>query len=91
MKRVFLLIVVPALLVALGFAQTPAASSNTKQMNIKVAWVALTATTTVAEDNTGQIFNITSSSADLKPHVGQDVKLIGQKQVLLRTALLSRN
>jgi len=29
MKRVFLLIVVPALLLALGFAQSPAASSNT--------------------------------------------------------------
>ena len=79
MKSVFLLIVVPALLVALGFAQTPAASSNTTQMNIKGCLGGSDGNYTVAEDNTGQIFNITTSSADLKPHVGQDVKLIGQK------------
>jgi hypothetical protein len=35
MKKAFLLIVVPALLVALGFAQTPAPSSNTDQTNIR--------------------------------------------------------
>ena len=79
MKRVFLLIVVPALLVALGFAQTPAASGNANQMNIKGCLGGSDGHYTVAEDNTGQIFNITTSSADLKPHVGQDVKLIGQK------------
>ena len=79
MKRVFLLIVVPALLVALGFAQTPAASSNTNQVNIKGCLGGSDGNYTVAEDNTGQTFNITTSSADLKPHVGQDVKLIGQK------------
>ena len=45
MKKEFLLIVVSALLVALGFAQTPAASSNTDQTNIRGAWVALTITT----------------------------------------------
>ena len=79
MKRVFLLIVVPALLVALGYAQTPAASSNTNQVNIKGCLGGSDGNYTVAEDNTGQTFNITTSSADLKPHVGQDVKLIGQK------------
>jgi len=79
MKRVFLLIVVPALLVALGFAQTPAASGNANQMNIKGCLGGSDGHYTVAEDNTGQIFNITTSSADLKPHVGQDVKLIGQE------------
>jgi hypothetical protein len=79
MKRVFLLIVVPALLVALGFAQTPAASGNANQMNIKGCLGGSDGHYTVAEDNTGQIFNITTSSADLKAHVGQDVKLIGQK------------
>lgn len=45
MKKEFLLIVVSALLVALGLAQTPAASSNTDQTNIRGAWVALTITT----------------------------------------------
>ena len=79
MKRVFLLIVLPALLVALGFAQTPAASRNTDQINIKGCLGGSDGNYTVAEDTTGQIFKITSSSADLKPHVGHDVKLIGQK------------
>src|ERR1035441_10163456 len=45
MKRVFLLIVVPVLLVALGFAQTPAASTNTDQTNIPAAATAAPAAT----------------------------------------------
>ena len=79
MKRVFLLIVIPALLVALGFAQTPAASSNTDQVNIKGCLGGSDGNYTVAEDNTGKIFKITTSSADLKPHLGHDVNLTGQK------------
>jgi len=35
MKRAFLLIVVPALLVVLGFAQIPAASINTDKTKIR--------------------------------------------------------
>jgi hypothetical protein len=35
MKRVFLLIGIPILFVALGFAQTPAPSSDTDQIAIK--------------------------------------------------------
>jgi hypothetical protein len=58
-EEVFLLIVVPALLVALGFAQTPAASSNTDQVNIKGCLGGSDGSYTVAEDNTGKIFNIT--------------------------------
>jgi Tfp pilus assembly protein FimV len=79
MKRVFLLIVVPALLIALGFAQTPAASSNADQINIKGCLGGSDGNYTVAEDNTGQIFKITTSSTDLKPHLGHNVKLIGHK------------
>jgi len=80
MKRVFLLIVVPALLVALGFAQTPAASGNTDQITIKGCLGGADGNYTVAEDNTGQTFKITSSSSvDLKPHLGHDVRLIGHK------------
>jgi len=79
MKRVFLLIVVPALLIALGFAQTPTASSNTDQINVKGCLGGSDGKYTVAEDNTGQIFKITTSSADLKPHLGHNVKLIGHK------------
>jgi len=79
MKRVFLLIVVPALLVAMGFAQTPAASGNTDQVNIKGCLGGSDGNYTVAEDNTGKIFKITTSSADLKAHLGHDVNLIGHK------------
>jgi hypothetical protein len=79
MKRIFLLIVVPALLVALGFAQTPAASGNTDQVNMKGCLGGSDGNYTVADDNSGKIFRITTSSADLKPHVGHDVNLIGHK------------
>jgi hypothetical protein len=79
MKKVFLLIVVPALLVALGFAQTPAASGNTDQINIKGCVGGSDGNYTVAEDNTGKISKITTSSVDLKAHLGQDVNLTGKK------------
>ena len=79
MKRVFLLIVVPALLVAMGFAQTPAASGNTDQINIQGCLGGSDGNYNIAEDNTGKIFKITTSSADLKAYLGQDVKLIGHK------------
>jgi hypothetical protein len=79
MKKVFLLIVVPALLVAMGFAQTPAASGNTDQINIKGCLGGTEGNYNIAEDNTGKIVRITSSSADLKAYQGQDVILIGHK------------
>ena len=79
MKRAFLLIVVPALLVALGFAQTPATSINTDQTNIKGCLGGSDGNYTVVQDNTGRIFKITTSSVDLKPHLGHDVTLIGHK------------
>jgi hypothetical protein len=79
MKRIFLLTVVPALLVAMGFAQTPAASSNSDQINIKGCLGGSDGNYTVAEDNTGKTFKITTSSADLKAYVGQEVKLSGSK------------
>jgi hypothetical protein len=79
MKRAFLLIVVPALLVALGFAQTPAASVNADQTNIKGCLGGSDGNYTVVEDNTGHIFKITTSSVDLKPHLSHDVTLIGHR------------
>ena len=79
MKRAFLLIVVPALLVALGFAQTPAAGTNTDQTNIKGCLGGSDGNYTVVEDGTGRIFKITTSSVDLKPHLSHDVTLIGQR------------
>ena len=77
MKRACLLMVVPALLVALGFAQTSAASTNTDQTNIKGCLGGSDGNYTVLEDGTGRTVKITTSSVDLKPHVGHDVTLIG--------------
>ena len=79
MKRAFLLIVVPALLVALGFSQTPAPSVNTNQTNVKGCLGGSDGNYTVAEDNTGHTFKITSSGVDLKQHLGHDVTLIGHR------------
>jgi hypothetical protein len=79
MKRALLLIVIPALLIALGFAQTPAASINTDQTNIKGCLGGSDGNYTVVQDNTGQIFKITGGSVDLKAHLGQDVTLAGHK------------
>ncbi|SPE41167.1 hypothetical protein SBA7_1510013 [Candidatus Sulfotelmatobacter sp. SbA7] len=79
MKRAFLLIVVPALLVALGFAQTPAASINTDQTTIKGCLGGADGNYTVVQDNTGHTFKITASGVDLKAHLGHDVSLIGHR------------
>jgi hypothetical protein len=87
MKSVFLLIVVPALLVALGFAQTPAASGNTDQINVKGCLGGSDGNYVVAEDNTGKIFEITTSSADLKAYLGQEVRLSGAKGATAENSL----
>jgi hypothetical protein len=79
MKKAFLLIVVPALLAHLAFAQTAAESTNTDQTNIKGCLGGSDGKYTVVEDNTGQILKISTSSVDLNPHLGHDVTLIGQK------------
>jgi hypothetical protein len=79
MKPVFLLIVVSALLVTLGFAQTPEAGSNTDPANVKGCVGGSDGNYTVVEDGSRQIFKITTSSVDLKPHLGHDVKLTGHK------------
>ena len=79
MKRTCLLIVVPALLVALGFAQTPTTSSNTDPTSIKGCLGGSDGNYTFVEDNTGHNFKITTSTVDLKPHLGHDVTLTGQK------------
>ena len=79
MKRVFLLMVISALLVTLGFAQTPDAGSNTDKANLNGCLGGSDGNYTVAEEGTGQTFKITTSSVDLKPHLGHAVKLIGHK------------
>jgi hypothetical protein len=79
MKRALLLIVIPALLIALGFAQTPPPSSNTDQTNIKGCLGGSDGNYTVVEDKTGHTFKITTSSVDLKAHLGHDVTLMGHR------------
>ena len=79
MNRLFLVMVVSALLVTLGFAQTPDAGSNTDPANVKGCLGGSDGNYTVVEDGTRQTFKISSSSVDLKPHLGHDVKLIGHK------------
>jgi hypothetical protein len=78
MKKAFWLIAVPFLLVTLGFGQTPAPNSNPEQASIKGCLGGSDGNYTVAEDGTNQTFRITSSTVDLKPHVGHDVEVIGQ-------------
>ena len=79
MKRAFLLIVLSTLLVTLGFAQTPDAGSTLDPANVKGCLAGSDGNYTVTEDGTHQIFKITTSSVDLKPHLGHDVKLTGHK------------
>jgi hypothetical protein len=79
MKKAFLLIVVPVLLVALAFAQTPAPGSNTDQATIKGCLGGSDGNYTVVEDITGHIFKITTSNVDLKPHLNHDITLTGHK------------
>jgi hypothetical protein len=79
MKSAFLSIAVVALLVALGLAQTPAATPNPDQANIRGCLGGSDGNYTVVEDNTGHLFKITTSSFDLKPHLGHDVALIAHK------------
>jgi hypothetical protein len=79
MKNLFLLIVAPVLLVTLGVAQTPPPSSTTDQPGVKGCLAGTDGNYTVAEDGTTQIYKVTSSTVDLKPHVGHDIEVTGQK------------
>jgi len=91
MKRLFLQSSVSVLLVALGFAQTPAPSSDTGQIAITGCLSGADGNYTVAEDNTGRILKLTGSSVDLKTHLGQDVKLVGHKATGAETSGAAEN
>jgi hypothetical protein len=86
MNKARLLIIVPALLVALGIAQTPTAGSNSDPTGIKGCLGGSDGSYTFVEDNTGRNFKITTSTVDLKPHVGHDVTLVGQKASAMATS-----
>jgi hypothetical protein len=79
MKRALLLMVVSALLVTLGFGQPPAAGVNTDPANVKGCLDGSDGNYTVRVDGSPQIIKITTSNVDLKPHVGQDVRLTGHQ------------
>src|SRR5271168_831662 len=76
MKSVFLLMVVAVSPVTLGFGQTPA--PNVDQASIKGCLGGAENSYTLAQDGTTQTFRITSTTVDLKPHLGHDVEIIGQ-------------
>jgi LPXTG-motif cell wall-anchored protein len=78
MKNVYLLIAAPVLLATLGFGQTPTPSSTPDPASIKGCLGGSENNYTVAQDGTTQTFRITSSTVDLKPHLGHDVEIIGQ-------------
>jgi hypothetical protein len=91
MKKAFLLIVLPALLVTLGFAQAPTPSTNTDQTTIKGCLGGSDGNYTVVEDNTSHIFKITTSSVDLKPHLSHEVTLIGHNASGVSSARADNN
>jgi hypothetical protein len=76
MKNLSLLMVVAVSLVTLGFGQTP--TPNVDQASIKGCLAGTENNYNVAQDGTTQTFRITSSTVDLKPHLGHDVEIIGQ-------------
>jgi hypothetical protein len=82
MKRIFPLLAAPALLVTLGFGQTSAPVSNAAPTSVKGCLAGTDGKYTVAEDGTTQNFKISSSTIDLKAHVGHDVELLGKQTIV---------
>jgi hypothetical protein len=85
MKTLFLTIVASVLLVTLGFGQTPA-PTTTDQASIKGCLAGSEGNYTVAEDGTTQTFKVTTSTVDLKSHVGHDIAVTGQKTMATGSA-----
>lgn len=86
MKNKYLLIAILLLLVTMGLGQTPATSSNPDLTNMKGCVGGSEGNYTLAENGTTQVFRISTSTVDLKSHVGQDVELIGQKSSVVTPA-----
>jgi hypothetical protein len=85
MKTLFLTITAPVLLVTLGFGQTPA-PATTEQASIKGCLGGSEGSYTVAEDGTTETFKVASSTVDLKPHVGHDIAVTGQRTMATGSA-----
>jgi LPXTG-motif cell wall-anchored protein len=79
MKNLLLPIVIVALLVTLGFGQTPAPIPTADLASVNGCLSGSEGNYAVAEDGTTQTFKITSSAVDLKPHVGHDIAVTGAK------------
>ena len=79
MKTVFLQVVLAALLVVSGLAQTPDSRSNPDQATITGCLGGSDGNYTVAEEGARQILKISTSSVDLKLYLGQNVSLTGYK------------
>jgi hypothetical protein len=79
MKRLFLVIIASAMLVTLGFTQTPDTGGNMVAVNVNGCLGGSEGNYVVVEDGTGRLFKTTSSAVDLKTHLNHDVKLTGQK------------
>ncbi len=79
------LLVVPVLLVTLGFGQsspattTTTTTTTTDQASIKGCLAGSSGSYTIAQDGTPQVFKITTSTVDLTPHLRHDVELTGKR------------
>jgi len=80
MKKMFVLIAAPVLLSTLGMAQTPTPTAPTTTTASIIGCLSGSGGAySVAQDSSTKTFKITSSSVDLKPHIGHQVELTGQK------------
>jgi len=84
MKNILLLTLVPVLIVTWGFGQaasskTTATATTTEQASIKGCLAGSAGNYTVKQDGTPQSFKITTSTVNLKPHLGHDVELTGKR------------
>jgi hypothetical protein len=80
MKNILLLCTALVALLSLSLAQTPAPVAMTlTAASIKGCLSGSDGAYTVAQDGSTQTFKISASSVDLKPHIGHQVELTGQK------------
>jgi len=84
MKNILRLTPVPILLLSWGFGQaqsdkTTATATTTDPASIKGCLAGSPGSYLLTQDGSPQTFKITTSSVNLKPHVGHDVELTGKR------------